>query len=335
MGLETLQFDREIIWEKYGVEVDYDKAKEVVEFALLAYQGASDSKNNFYLGKVQPEAQFIQFLANRGEEDYLKLNSLFLATPLTFSGGTTSFFNHLSDEKEFKKYGWLFEPSVVAELPEDWVIDQAIKYFKPQGHQLNGIMGLHHNCVELIKYGGDVMDFLEYHDFDALKITQALFVKPRARSKEKEFWRFGPKLSILFMQWVDRYGLSPELKNVDNIGIPVDFEICRLAIQTGIVNIRDEVNAHNLSYNILLPMFIKLFQETGWKPRYASEALWALGSQGCAKERPRYRSKNLKCPVGDLCTGVYSKPRDNKGKFYSLDRMNDLYVPWTFNQSSY
>lgn len=335
MGLETLQFDGETALEKYSVEVDYNRAIEVVGFTLLKYQEAYGSEDNFYFGKEQPEDKFIQFLRDRGEDDRTIVNSLFLTTMMTFSGGTASFFNNLCNEHEFKKFGWLFEPSVVSRLPEDWVIENAIRYLKPQGHQLNGLKGWHHNCVELMKYGGDVRDFLEYHDFDALKITQALFVRPRATSKEKEFWRFGPKLSILFIQWMDRYGLCPELKNVDNIGIPVDFEICRLAIQTGIVNIRDEVNAHNLSFKILLPMFIKLFKETGLKPRYVSEALWTLGSRGCARERPRYQHKNTKCPVGDLCTGVYSKPRDNKGKFYSLKRMGELYVPWNSQASSY
>lgn len=347
MGIETLQFDEGTIQEKYGVEVDYNRAKEVVEMALAHYLSDDESEDNFFTGKEQPEDRFIQFLRDNGETEDFTLNSLFLLTMMNFSGNTSVFFNRLLSRDDYEQFRWLFEPSIVAEKTENEVMEAAQVYLNPQGHQSNALIGWHHNCVELMKYGrdqegnviegvtGNVREFLRAKNYDALEIIQALFVRPRARSKEKEFWRFGPKLSILFLQWVDRYQLCPELTNIDNIGIPVDFEICRLAVQLGIVNIQYEVNAHNLSFNILLPMFIKLFKETGWKPRYGSEALWSIGSRGCSRERPLSQKRNTKCPVKNLCKGVYSKPRDNKGRYYSLDRMGIRYVPWKPSISSY
>jgi len=327
LQLISVPFDEERIDNKYGVRVNYDHAKNIIGMALQDY--ISTESNGFYNDKEQPEDKFIRFLIEKGESQTFILNSLFLLTTMTFSGDTDIFFKRLVQEGEYEANRWVFDPKTVSQAGEDTVILALENFLKPQGHQGNALYGWYHNCVELMKYDGEVMNFFAVHDFDSIKIVKALFVKPRIKRSEKEFWRFGPKLSILLIQWVDRYGLCQELVNVDNIGIPVDFEICRFAIQTGIANITDEVNAHNLSYNILLPMFIKLCAETGWKPRSVSEALWTIGSKGCAMEKPFLRERNALCPAKTFCYGVYSKPRDNRGKFYSLDRMKTRYVPWT------
>lgn len=327
-GIESLQFESDQISEKYNVKVDYGRAKEIVKIALEDY--SSNKTGNFYNGIEQPEDQFIQLLRGKGESEESVMNALFLLTSMTFSGDTNVLFAGLLDEEKYDSNRWIFNPISVSQSDEEKVLTTVDNYVRPQGYQGNALIGWYHNCIELMKYGGSIRNFFESKDFDSLKIVDSLFVNPRAKRKEKEFWRFGPKLSILLIQWMDRYGLCPELKNADNIGIPVDFEICRFAIQTGIVDIDYEVSAHNLSYNILLPMFIKLCVETGWKPRAVSEALWTIGSKGCSNEKPAKKEKNSVCPVRNFCSGVYSKPRDNRGKFYSLDRMEKImrYVPW-------
>lgn len=330
MYFEKLHFNKDEIEKNYGVRVNVDVAKNVVDLALEDY--LSDSTDNFFNDKNQPEERVINRLIEleHGDKNSV-LNALFAIVPFTFSGNTGIFFDRLnekiSDPLDYYSNCFLWNPRQTYEYGSRYVEKKALDFFQPLGHQKNALNGVYHNNMELLKYGGDIGNFFGYHSNNAIEIVDSLYVRPRAKRSEKEFWRFGPKLSILFLQWVDKYKLYPELKNIDSIGIPVDSQICKLAVQLGMVEIFDEVNAHNLSYNILLPMFIDLCREQGYKPRLVSEALWAMSSQGCNRESVS-NGPNVKCPVKDLCKGLYMIPTDNQGKFYGLEDKRTRFYPW-------
>lgn len=149
-------------------------------------------------------------------------------------------------------------------------------------------------------YGINLTNFFKSHHNYAPDISKAIYVAPRAKSYRKEFHRLGPKLTNLFLQWVERYDLY-DLKDFDKVGLPVDYQIMRIALQTGIVELTDSVNAHNFSFNILSPIIMSLCEKNGWKPRAVSEALWSIGSMKCSKES---NTPDSTCPLREDCKGV-------------------------------
>jgi hypothetical protein len=189
-------------------------------------------------------------------------------------------------------------------LPEpDEVMEAALRsFFQPRGYNANSIKAWKYNLAILEeKYDGDFRNFLKANENDAPKVVKALYVRNRAKTKEKEgtFRRYGPKLATLAVQWIAQYKLC-ELKNAEKIGVPLDFQLARIFIQTDGVLLKGRVNVDSVVYRTLMPKIKQICKDEGIDPREVSETLWLIGSQLCSSRL------HDQCPLESICTKLIS-----------------------------
>lgn len=296
-----------------GITVNRERMVEVVKISMQA----RENNEGIFKDIIAPEQEYVNLIKKHGQEindDKFALNALFLTTSLVHGDNTELLFKRITDSEIIKKYDWLFKPDEVLVRNEEDVIDGCNKFFRPGGYNKIAFKQWVHNHQILNNYNGDLKNYFQANNNDALEIVDALVVKPNAKTHEKtEFRRFGPKLSRLFIQWVNQYNFY-QLDNVDNFGIPVDFQVCRVMIQTKAIELDGITRVNDVSVRTLLPELTEIFATENINPRKASEAVWWVGSLGCNKKR-----HNL-CPVNNLCTSLISRdPYDSSGEFDPTD----------------
>lgn len=303
--------------ENRQIPVDEDRTRLVIETLLKAREDRSLIFSEQY---SYPETGFVTMLQEHAKEsgdETIVLNALFMVTSLVFGQDTTVFFDRITNRALFESNSWVFRPREVVERAKQGedIEGACMTYLQPAGYSRAAVgQWVHNSRVILEKFGGDIRNFFRVNDDDAEKVVTGLFVKPRAKTNQKEgLRRFGPKLAILFVQWVNQYGLYP-LKNADKIGLPIDFQVSRVLIQTEGLPLKQPEQVHLVANKTLQPLLIKLCEENGWDPRVVSETLWRIGSEGCR------RRLHDQCPVSDLCTHMISRtPYDKVGKFDPTD----------------
>jgi hypothetical protein len=306
-------------------KINEDIAKEVISFAVEEYRNPDSV---FFRDKEQPEEEYVLFLKEKGADERILLNSLLLLSMMTFKVKTSTFFNRLSENSEkFETHSWIFEPEEVVKRGEDMTVACCKEYIRPYGCQKNAINGWYHNSLIINQeYDNDIRNFFLKNENQSSKIWESLYVSPRAKTKEKEFYRLGPKLSSLYLQWIRRYGLY-DFEDQDTSGLPVDYQLCRIALQTRMIEINNPVIPHTLSFKILLPLFESISKDMGYSLKEISEALWLIGSEGCYKDALR-KEKDPTCPVNSLCEGRLTSKNDGR-KFHSIDESNTGFKRWS------
>jgi len=294
------------------VQVNEARMTEVIKRCLAARE---KEKLIFRDRPRPPEEDYIQLLKSVGTslgDNRFALNALFLTTMLVRGDSTRNLFKRISDSYKLTRDSWIFRPKIVTTQDPDEVIASCYQFFHPGSFSGQAIDNSWiYNCKLLNqKYGGDIRIFFEEHGFSAIKIVKALHYKARAKTEEKKkhhaFWGFGPKLALLYIQWVNQY-LHP-LEDADKIGPPVDFQLSRVFIQTGAVRLETPITAYELTNRILHPSLTRLCEKHNWHPRMVSETIWEVGNLACG------RHKHTLCPVEDMCTSLISyKPYDRDG----------------------
>lgn len=173
----------------------------------------------------------------------------------------------------------MFQPEEVVRRADSGinVEDALLQFFRIAGYNKNAVKQYVHNCRVLSeKYAGYAGNFFEEHGNDARQIVQSLVVFPRAKTENKPgFRRFGPKLARLLIQWVNQYDLWP-INNADRVGLPVDFQVARILIQTEAIQLESPAQAHSLAHKVILPLLAEICAKTGWNPQAVSETLWLM-----------------------------------------------------------
>lgn len=339
MSPENSEFDKEYVEQKYNCIVNEERAIEVISAALCEYE---HNEKGFFKDKEQAEEKYINFLIEQGEDSEFILNATFLLTTVVFGSSSSIFFKRLSTDPEiYSKYRWLFVPSEVAKselLIEEMGIKDSdlefekswIEYIRPLGRQKSSLPGWHHNCKVLSEnYDGKISEYFKKHNNDAKEIWDALVYKPGGQNGKKEFKRLDRKLSSLFLQWVGRYGLY-ELNRMDEFGLPVDLQLSKIAIQTGIIEPIGDIYRENLANDVFVPLIKKLckeFKEYGWTPRLVSEALWLIGSEGCTPDQ-RAIAPYFTCPISPYCKGVLHKLEKDYWRFSNIEKMGKKFSKW-------
>jgi len=284
------------------------RIEEVVSTSIAAMKAR---EGLFVFVDPQPERHFINLAKSRGKE--FALNATFLISTMMIGGQTEPFCKRIANPEEFDKYTWLFEPNEAVKRSDGQIIAACREYFRPAGRQDEPIPQWPYNTRKLaVDYGGWVSNYFKKRDNDALRIYRDLIVRPRAKTKEKEIRRMGPKVAKLMFQWVREYKLY-ELRNSEEVGLPVDFQLGRVIIQTSGIVLDQPVNSHKIVHEVLPVIFDDLVQR-GYRPEDISKALWAIGSGGC-----KYKKHSI-CPLEDLCTSLISSKRyDNEGIFDPKD----------------
>jgi len=290
-----------------GVTAYPERIEEVVKTSI---QAMKNKEGFFAFVDPQPERHFMDLAKTKGPE--FALNATFLISTMILGGQTEPFFKRISISEKFNEYSWLFEPNEAVKRTDGQIIDACHKYFRPAGRQAKPIPQWPYNSHKLAEdYGGLVSNYFKKRDNNALKIYDDLVVRPRAKTYEKEIRRLGPKISKLMIQWVREYNLY-DLKNTDEVGLPVDFQLGRVIIQTGGLKLEKPVNTHFIAHKILPVIFEDLSKR--YRPEDISKSLWAIGSGGC-----KYKRHDI-CPVQELCTSLISTKRyDRDGLFDPRD----------------
>lgn len=268
-----------------SIKINKNRMVDVIKTSLLA----KEQNQGLFENIVIPEEKFIKLIKEHGQniaDDKFALHALFLTTQMIHGESTQLALGRIANLKLIEKYSWIFDPKKVSQAENEDVIDACTKFFRPGGYNITVFGQWQHNC-QIIEnnYSGDLRNFFEKNNNDATKIVDSLIVFPRAKTEnKKEFRRFGPKLSRLFIQWVNQYNFY-KLENANSICIPVDFQVCRIMLQTNAVEIDKAVSIHSLSTKTLLPSISNIIDENSLKAREVSESLWFIGSNGCGKNR--------------------------------------------------
>lgn len=297
------------------VRVNEGRIVEVIYTALKA----REQKQGIFENLNPPEKDYMELIKVHGKEinrPEFALNCMFFTTSMVFGDSSTAFFNRITDKDKLKKFQWIFNPEEVFKRSPSFVIENCADFFRPGGYHKIALNDWSHNHSILREnYKGDLVNYFIANENNAINIVKSLMVKVGAKAKDKpEFRRFGDKLSRLFIQWVDQYDFY-NLENVNKIGIPVDFQVARIMIQTGGLDLSESIRKENIQNDILTPLFIELLADIEEvNPGIVSETLYWIGVQGCNRGR-----HNL-CPLEDLCSSLISRePYDSKGFFNPTD----------------
>ncbi len=365
-------FDQAAIEEKYYCKIDIDRAEQVLSAALFEYTdnelGFFKEKNQAeeefinFLKEQRETKQFITtfiFLTSmitfgsdsqifydtlvRKKGQYKNYRWLFVPEEVCKSklsrkkqkwekvnGGTTLFPKIFITDQMFNEpeaNGFFPHDEDALDFNKEWE-----RYIEPHGRQGDAMIGWYHNCCVLHKtYHDNIFEYFNAHNNDAKKIHEALIFKPGGKTSNKEFKRFDKKLASLFLQWVGRYELYP-LSNLDEFGLPIDLHLCRIAMQTGIINPQIDLPRKVLAYEVFWPIvnyLCKKNSDKGWRPAAVSEALWVIGSRGCTPDQnalaPYYT-----CPLKTKCIGAIKKLPNDDAFYPSLEtiRKNKKINAW-------
>lgn len=295
-----------------AIKINRNRIIEVINTSLRVKE-----KGLGFFKEIPPEQNYIDLLKKHGEEigdEKFALQALFFTTTIVRGDDTEQLFKRIADENLIKRFDWIFKPDEVLKR-KDKVIDACFQFFRPGGYNSDAFgQWVHNSNILENKFGGNLNNYFEHYHDDATEIINALMVRPRAKTFEKpDFRRFGPKLSRLFIQWVNQYGFY-NLKNTDKNGIPIDFQIGRILIQTKGVEISKPTKTHDISHRVLIPVLTEIFTSEGFNPQLVSETLWTIGSRGCNKKRHQI------CPLENICTSLISRdPYDDGGVFDPRD----------------
>jgi len=294
------------------ITIDRVRLEEVVVRAIEARK----NKEGIFAQKIiPPEEDFIKLTREYGEREYgergevFALHALFLLSTTIFADNSTSLLRRVSQPESFEGFAWLFDPEKVVSQPER--VEEAAKQYIEPGYNVNALPKWEHNArVILEQYKGDLRNFFAENNYDAPSVLEAL-VGPRKKIGYEGFHRFGQKIGSLFLLWADAYQLV-ELERIEEIGIPVDFQVIRLAVQTDAVKLPlGEVYKHHLLEKLipdLRKICTKISKERGIHPDFISKSLWYIGHLGCNKY------EHSSCPLGEMCQRLISRrPLDKRG----------------------
>lgn len=289
-----------------GERIILDRAL-LEKLVVQAVEARENKEGIFAQTIIPPEEDFIKLAREHGEK--FALHALFFLSTTIFADNSTTLLRRVSIPESFEAFAWLFDPVKVVSQPEK--VEAAAKQYIKPGYNENALFEWEHNArVILGKYEGDLRNFFAEHNYDAPSILKAL-VGPKRKAGYEGFRRFGQKIGSLFLLWADVYHLA-ELKRIEEIGIPVDFQVIRLAIQTDAVKLPfGEVHKHHL-VSKLVPVFKEICKEISEEreihPDFISKSLWYIGHLCCNKY------EHSSCPLEGMCKRLISrKLLDQKG----------------------
>ncbi len=303
------------------IEVYPERILKVVKLTRDAYE-RHEGIFAEHTERTAPEKDFVQIAKDFGQKADLPdfaLDTIFFLSSIVYSEDTQKQFERITDVDLFKEHWWIFHPEAVVAQGHVGTYWEVMDYFKPRGYNSKAATRWHHNAQVLMQnHQGSVRQMFQDNDNDALKILAELTGPKNIKKSEwPGFQGYGSKLSRLFLQWVGQYELA-DLQNIEEFGIPVDFQVARITIQTEGIVLPGSTHKSLVIDKYLVPIFAKLCRENNLKPKEVSEALWLLGSRGCNQNR------HAICPVREFCKFKMSrKPLDTDGK---LDPDKKLWI---------
>lgn len=302
-------------------EIVIDERRVLIVVKRLFKARAEGS--GFFKGVTVPEEGFVKLIKEFEEKeriDGFALHALFFMTSTLFADNSTRALNFVSEPWRFRLYSYLFQPEKVVTRSEDQLLKDANDFIRP-GYNRRAIEKWMHNARVIVnKYDGKLINFFAQHDMYVPAILPALIGPKRKhiwnRHKSandpdyyKEwdgFHRFGDKIARLFLLWVHKYDVA-RLKNIDEIGIPIDFQVMRVLAQTAGYNL-DEPTHKGPVLKALIPFFTEFCKKYNFSPLDVAELIWLVGHTGCNNYL------HTTCPLAEFCDKLISrKPLDSAG----------------------
>ena len=143
---------------------------------------------------------------------------------------------------------------------------------------------------------------LDDYEGDPRKITKSLSTIKEIKGKIDAFpYLRGRKLSNFYLRVMGEKGLF-KISNFDELDIPVDIQVARFTIYTGVLRLLSEsfrgcVHEEPLR-GLIEEAWRNAAQEINTFPWKLDEPIWTIGSKLCSK------SKCSLCPVNNLCDNV-------------------------------
>ena len=286
------------------VDISRDRIFDVIESAL-----SSRGRNEGFFGGEfpAPEVPFIaklKTLALETGEKNLLLHGAFLSTTMLFLDSSTNQLSRLVKPEAFDKYNWLFDPGQVVAKSEAEVHEAVERYLRPNANREAVPFWYKNAALIVLRYGGDLNNYLRSHDFSAPALAKDLAIAKR-KHPDISFHRFGPKIARLFLHWVQQYSLASEqLKDFHKIGIPIDFQIIRILVQTGAITLHGATPIGRI-LRPLSPLMEEICEEISRKHgvgvNYISQTLWLTGVRGCNE------LMHSQCPLAPECDKLISR----------------------------
>ena len=301
------------VLEAKGIIVDVERIKLVVGMALKARE---DQAYLFRDGVSAPEEKFIAWVKQEGEsrgDPRFALNAVFFLVPAIFADGTIRQFRRINRNSEEGNL-WLFDPREIVLKTQTEVAEAAEQFIGAGGYNRRAFVKWYHNASVLVgRYGGDIANFFAVYGNSAPAILNELEGPIKKGKDWMGFHRFGPKLGRLFLQWVDQYELYP-LEEMDQVGVPVDFQVARLLLQTEAVKSKGAPTYAFLVEKVLNYILPEVFLRMKVNPRVVSETFWNIGNRCCNNY------DHAECPISKMCTMMISRhPFDEGGRFVLRD----------------
>lgn len=283
------------------VNVDEQRILYVVNKALEARK---KREGIFKPELLPPEHPFVakakEYEGHRDQQDFA-LNAVFFITPVIYADDSFRQFHTMTKDTVFEDNVWLFLADHILRTDKDKFLE-ALQNYTAAGYNGLALPWWQVNARTLVnRYGGNIRNFFEEHHNDAEEILKFLTDK-KFKKTDEGFRRFGNKIGTLFLQWVHQYNLAP-LENMNKIGIPVDFQVTRLMVQTkGVVIIDGKpVNRTWVQEKALIPAFRKLLELHPEYNHHISETLWFIGNLCCNNYN------HEECPLKEECTSLISR----------------------------
>lgn len=286
--------------------VDPDKILLVIQTAL---EGKANKVGIFAQPIEPPEVSLVEIAKRyeiRNNIENFALHTFFFLLPTLIADNSTRQLARVTRPTLFYPHAWLFRPEIVTKK-SDTQVREAAQDLTGAGHNQRALEKWRHNASVLYEhYESNLKNFFEENLNHAPSILEKL-KGPKVKVGWEGFHRFGEKTGRLFLMWAKHYGLA-ELEDIEDIGIPVDFQVTRLMVQTGGLLLDEPIHKHWVQDRTLTPFFRTFCKNHGLSSLEVSETLWLIGNRCCNNYRHDL------CPLHNLCTKLISRePLNTRG----------------------
>lgn len=199
---------------------------------------------------------------------------------------------------------YLFDPKLLHEAPFRKIVEDMQKYKLSKKPQKDANIWRTVGVTFYKKWGGDLRNFLENSNWDSSLILKHLRNDTHLYNgklvSDYPYLR-GPKIGPLWLRMLrDNVGIA-QLRNLEQVPIPVDIHVARATLTTGVVRGSIEIRFDEL-FEYIRKAWFKSVKGLSIKNRPmialdVDEPLWHLSKYGCS-----YRDKITGyCPISNRC----------------------------------
>jgi hypothetical protein len=277
-----------------SIITDSERGKKVAErlytsFSTSGIHGRTDMPEDIAPnGVVRGSREHILFITLTVSIDYQRdAPSLWESSRKTFNDPETRY---------------LFDPKLLYKTPFNKISEDMQKYKLSKKPKKDAAIWRTIGITFYKKWGGDPFKFLEDCNWDSLTILKRL---------KTDIWDYpnlrGPKIGPLWLRMLrDNVGIT-QLRNLENVPIPVDIHVARATLTTGVIRGQFRGRLDKLFEDIRKAWFASVkglcVKNRAMIALDVDEPLWHLSKYGCTMRDKTTGSCPLyyRCEAKDFC----------------------------------